>query len=227
MGIKILVVDDDEPLAEMIGIVLDSGGYENRCCYNGGRALEAFRSFQPNLVLLDLMLPEKDGVQVCREIRNESSVPIIMLTAKTDTTDVVAGLEAGADDYVSKPFKPKELLARIKARLRGQGEYENEDVQLGNLLIKASAHEVLRDGKAIMLTPIEFDLLYTMAKSPWKAFTRAELLEQIWAYREGNTDTRLINVHIQRLRGKIEADPENPAIIRTVRGVGYRAFGEA
>lgn len=227
MSIKILVVDDDEPLAEMISIVLDSAGYENRCCHNGGQAVEVFHSFQPDLVLLDVMLPEKDGVQICREIRAFSSVPIIMLTAKTDTTDVVAGLEAGADDYVPKPFKPKELLARIKARLRGKGEDESEDIQLGNLLIKPSAHEVRRDGKSVMLTPIEFDLLYTMAKSPWKAFTRSELLEQIWGYREGNTDTRLVNVHIQRLRGKIENDPENPAIIRTVRGVGYRAFGEA
>lgn len=225
MSATILVVDDDEALAEMIGIVLNSEGYSAEFCYNGLDAMKTFRTSNPDLVLLDVMLPGMDGVEICRAIRTESTIPIIMLTAKSDTSDVVEGLEAGADDYVTKPFKPKELLARVKARLRGQVNHtQDDDVEYGDIRINVSAHEVYRNGSLVPLTPLEFDLLLTLVKSPWKAFTREELLEKIWGYRH-SSDTRLVNVHIQRLRAKIEDDPENPTIVRTVRGVGYRAGG--
>lgn len=223
MAVNILVVDDDEALAEMIGIVLSTEGYQSVFCHNGDEALSTFRAAHPDLVLLDVMLPGKDGVQICQEIRNESDLPIIMLTAKSDTQDVVAGLEAGADDYIPKPFKPKELVARIRARLRGRINDDQDDVEIADLRINVAAHEVYRSGKLLNLTPLEFDLLLTLARSPWKAFSREELLEEVWGYRHSNTDTRLVNVHIQRLRSKVEEDPEHPKIIRTVRGVGYRA----
>ena len=148
-----------------------------------------------------------------------------MLTAKTDTTDVVRGLEAGADDYIPKPFKPKELVARVRARLRHVDNSETERVRIGDLEIDVAGHEVTRDGKDLGLTPLEFDLLVTLARKPWKVFTREELLEEVWGYRHAS-DTRLVNVHIQRLRSKIEADPEHPVIVLTVRGVGYRAGGD-
>ena len=148
-----------------------------------------------------------------------------MLTAKTDTTDVVRGLEAGADDYIPKPFKPKELVARVRARLRHVDNSETERVRIGDLEIDVAGHEVTRNGKDLGLTPLEFDLLVTLARKPWKVFTREELLEEVWGYRHAS-DTRLVNVHIQRLRSTIEADPEHPVIVLTVRGVGYRAGGD-
>jgi len=219
---RVLVVDDDTALAEMIGIVLRSEGFEPSFCADGDGALAAFRAAKPDLVLLDLMLPGKDGNEVCRLIRAESGVPIIMLTARTDTVDVVLGLEAGADDYVSKPFKPKELIARIRARLRRNDEVEAERLTIGDLEIDVVGHRVLRDGEAIALTPLEFDLLVALARKPWQVFSREVLLEKVWGYRHA-ADTRLVNVHVQRLRSKIEHDPERPEIVVTVRGVGYRA----
>ena len=219
---RVLVVDDDTALAEMIGIVLRSEGFEPSFCADGDGALAAFRAAKPDVVLLDLMLPGKDGNEVCRLIRAESGVPIIMLTARTDTVDVVLGLEAGADDYVSKPFKPKELIARIRARLRRNEEVEAERLTVGDLEIDVTGHRVLRDGTAISLTPLEFDLLVALARKPWQVFSREVLLEKVWGYRHA-ADTRLVNVHVQRLRSKIEHDPERPEIVVTVRGVGYRA----
>ena len=168
------------------------------------------------------MLPGKDGTQVCREIRAESGVPIIMLMAKSDTVDVVAGLEAGADDYVSKPFKPKELVARIRARLRRTDETAPEVLPIGDLDIDVTGHKVTRKGAPIQLTPLEFDLLVALARKPWQVLSREVLLEKVWGYRHA-ADTRLVNVHVQRLRSKIEHDPENPLIVLTVRGVGYKA----
>ena len=219
---RVLVVDDDTALAEMIGIVLRSEGFEPSFCADGDGALAAFRAAKPDLVLLDLMLPGKDGNEVCRLIRAESGVPIIMLTARTDTVDVVLGLEAGADDYVSKPFTPTELSARIRARLRRNEEVEAERLTIGDLEIDVTGHRVLRDGTAISLTPLEFDLLVALARKPWQVFSREVLLEKVWGYRHA-ADTRLVNVHVQRLRSKIEHDPERPEIVVTVRGVGYRA----
>lgn len=219
---RVLVVDDDTALAEMLGIVLRNEGFEPVFCADGDRALAAFRDSKPDLVLLDLMLPGKDGIDVCRQIRNESGVPIVMLTAKTDTVDVVVGLESGADDYIVKPFKPKELVARIRARLRRTEEPAPETLQIGDLTIDVAGHSVKRNGTAIPLTPLEFDLLVALARKPWQVFTREVLLEQVWGYRHA-ADTRLVNVHVQRLRSKIEKDPEHPEIVVTVRGVGYKA----
>ena len=220
---RVLVVDDDTALAEMLGIVLRGEGFEPSFVPGrrpGARRCSARSS--PDLVLLDLMLPGKDGIDVCRAIRAESGVPIVMLTAKTDTVDVVVGLESGADDYVVKPFKPKELVARIRARLRRTEEPAPELLEIGDLVIDVAGHSVKRDGAAIALTPLEFDLLVALARKPWQVFTREVLLEQVWGYRHA-ADTRLVNVHVQRLRSKIEQDPERPEIVVTVRGVGYKA----
>ncbi|XBH22018.1 MtrAB system response regulator MtrA [Jonesiaceae bacterium BS-20] len=222
MTLRVLVVDDDTALAEMIGIVLKSEGFDPVFCADGDLAFAKFQETEPDLVLLDLMLPGKDGTEVCREIRAESGVPIIMLTAKSDTVDVVAGLEAGADDYVSKPFKPKELVARIKARLRRTDDSTPDMLPIGDLEIDVNGHKVMRAGQAISLTPLEFDLLVALARNPWQVLSREVLLEKVWGYRH-SADTRLVNVHVQRLRSKIEHDPENPLIVLTVRGVGYKA----
>jgi len=218
----VLVVDDDAALAEMLTIVLRKEGFEPLVCANGERAVEAFHEFRPDVVLLDLMLPGKDGIDVCREIRAEAGTPIVMLTAKSDTVDVVLGLESGADDYVVKPFKPKELVARIRARVRTHAPAAPEVLEIGDLTIDVPGHRVTRDGEQIALTPLEFDLLVCLARTPWQVFSRELLLEQVWGYRHA-ADTRLVNVHVQRLRSKIEHDPENPRIVVTVRGVGYKA----
>ena len=219
---KVLVVDDDAALSEMLTIVLRQEGFDSRVCATGDRAITEFRDYRPDVVLLDLMLPGKDGIDVCREIRSESGVPIVMLTAKSDTIDVVVGLESGADDYVVKPFKPKELVARIRARVRRFDDPAPEALSIGDLSIDVAGHSVTRDGKPIALTPLEFDLLVCLARKPWQVFTREVLLEQVWGYRHA-ADTRLVNVHVQRLRSKVEHDPENPEIVLTVRGVGYKA----
>ncbi len=168
------------------------------------------------------MLPGKDGIDVCREIRAGSGVPIVMLTAKTDTVDIVVGLESGADDYIVKPFKPKELVARIRARLRRTDEPAPELLQIADLSIDVAGHAVRRGDTQMALTPLEFDLLVALARKPWQVFSREVLLEQVWGYRHA-ADTRLVNVHVQRLRSKIEKDPERPEIVLTVRGVGYKA----
>lgn len=222
MNARILVVDDDTALAEMIGIVLHGEGFEPSFCADGALALDAFHSVKPDLVLLDLMLPGLDGIEVCRLIRAESGTPIIMLTAKSDTTDVVKGLESGADDYMVKPFNPKELVARIRTRLRPTPAGTSVNLQIGDLVVDAAGHEVRRGDQQINLTPLEFDLLLALASKPQQVFTREMLLEQVWGYHY-KADTRLVNVHVQRLRAKVEDDPDNPRIVMTVRGVGYRA----
>lgn len=206
----------------MLGIVLRSEGFEPVFCANGEDAIGAFREHRPDLVLLDLMLPGRDGIDVCRQIRAESGVPIVMLTAKTDTIDIVVGLESGADDYVLKPFKPKELVARVRARLRRPQDDLPEQLEIGDIVIDVAGHAVKRGTESVALTPLEFDLLVALARRPWQVFTREVLLEQVWGYRH-SADTRLVNVHVQRLRSKIEKDPENPDVVLTVRGVGYKA----
>ncbi len=218
----VLVVDDDAALSEMLGIVLRGEGFDPVFCADGAEALDAFRSAQPDLVLLDLMLPGRDGVDVCRAIRAESGTPIVMLTAKSDTVDVVVGLESGADDYIIKPFKPKELVARIRARIRRREDAPAQVLVVGDLQIDVAGHVVRRGDEALPLTPLEFDLLACLARKPGQVFTREVLLQEVWGYRH-SADTRLVNVHVQRLRAKVERDPERPEIVLTVRGVGYKA----
>jgi len=215
-------VDDDASLAEMLSIVLRQEGFDTTTVHRGDQALDAFHRYRPDVVLLDLMLPGTDGIEVCRQIRRESGVPIVMLTAKGDTVDVVTGLESGADDYVVKPFKPKELIARIRARVRRFDAQVDEPLTIGDLTIDVAGHLVSRAGTPISLTPLEFDLLVCLARKPHQVFSREVLLEQVWGYRHA-ADTRLVNVHVQRLRSKVEHDPENPEIVVTVRGVGYKA----
>ncbi|MEP9383903.1 MtrAB system response regulator MtrA [Nocardioides sp. KR10-350] len=219
---RVLVVDDDASLGEMLAIVLRQESFESYVVTRGDEALDAFHDYRPDVVLLDLMLPGMDGIEVCKQIRHESGVPIVMLTAKGDTVDVVVGLESGADDYVVKPFKPKELVARIRARVRRYDAVPSEQLTIGDLTIDVAGHQVTRGGQPIALTPLEFDLLVCLARKPHQVFSREVLLEQVWGYRHA-ADTRLVNVHVQRLRSKVEHDPENPEIVVTVRGVGYKA----
>jgi len=219
---RVLIVDDDLALAEMLGIVLRGEGLDVIHVADGSAAIGAFQDHRPDLILLDVMLPGMDGISVCKRIRAESGVPIVMLTARTDTVDVVVGLESGADDYVVKPFKPAELIARVRARLRRGDDNEPERLEIGDLAIDVAGHSVTREGSQISLTPLEFDLLVALARKPWQVYTREVLLEQVWGYRHAG-DTRLVNVHVQRLRSKIEHDPEDPKIVVTVRGVGYKA----
>src|SRR5207244_13001441 len=212
----------DAAVAERRGIVRRGEGFEPTFVSDGDKAVEVFRESRPDLVLLDLMLPGSDGIDVCRQIRAESGVPIVMLTAKTDTVDVVLGLESGADDYVMKPFKPKELVARVRARLRRNEDEPAEMLSIADIDIDVPAHKVTRQGEQISLTPLEFDLLVALARKPRQVFTRDVLLEQVWGYRHP-ADTRLVSVHVQRSRAKVEKDPENPQVVLTVRGVGYKA----
>ena len=194
-----------------------------------------FPIVKPDLILLDVMLPGLDGTGVARRIRATSNVPIIMLTAKSDTLDVVAGLEAGADDYVPKPFKVAELLARIHARFRiakpaaedgatggaSGGNANVNHLERGSIVIDRLEHTATKDGKDLNLTPMEFELLFMLAAVAGEAISRSSLLKNVWGY-ENSGDTRLVNVHVQRLRAKVEDDPENPQIVQTVRGIGYK-----
>ncbi|WP_460477652.1 MtrAB system response regulator MtrA [Brachybacterium huguangmaarense] len=219
---RILVVDDDQAIAEMVGIVLRGKGFEVVTAPDGASALDLFERVRADLVLLDLMLPGMDGIEVCRELRRRSGVPIIMLTARSDTSDVVEGLEAGADDYLTKPFETDELVARIRARVRRSETPTTELLTIADLEIDVDGHEVRRGEEIIPLTPLEFDLLVQLARKPWQVFSREVLLREVWGYRH-SADTRLVNVHVQRLRSKVEVDVDHPRVVVTVRGVGYRA----
>jgi two-component system response regulator MtrA len=219
---RIMVVEDEPDIAEMLGIILTSEGFDVDLVNHGEEVLRTFASQPADLVLLDLMLPGIDGIEVCRRLRTISAVPIIMLTAKSEPDDVVLGLDAGADDYIIKPPRSPELIARVRACLRRVEPAQTALVRIGDLCIDVQGHQVSRDGVAIALTPLEFDLLNTLARSPARVFTRDELLETVWGYRH-TADTRLVNVHVQRLRAKIERDPEQPEILLTVRGIGYKA----
>ncbi|NBU93194.1 MAG: DNA-binding response regulator [Actinobacteria bacterium] len=216
----VMVVDDDQDLAEMLSIVLNGAGMEVDLVGRGDEVMELFAANPPDLVLLDVMLPGIDGIEVCKLIREKSMLPIVMLTAKNDTQDVVLGLEAGADDYMVKPFKHQELVARINTRLRRTAKVGT--LKIGDILIDQMEHTIARGGKQIPLTRLEFDLLVALAKEPGRVFTREALLSEVWGYQHA-ADTRLVNVHVQRLRSKIEADAENPELVLTVRGVGYKA----
>jgi two-component system response regulator MtrA len=204
----------------MLSIVLTGAGMEVDLVNRGDQVRDILNQHTPDLVLLDVMLPGIDGIEVCKIIRETSMVPIVMLTAKGDTQEVVLGLEAGADDYMVKPFKPQELVARIKTRLRRNTRIGS--LAIGDLTIDQMEHKVIGNGREIALTRLEFDLLVALAKEPGRVFTREALLSEVWGYQHA-ADTRLVNVHVQRLRSKIELDADNPKYVLTVRGVGYKA----
>lgn len=219
---RILIVDDDPSIGEVLELFLRAEGYDTRVATSGPQALEFFDEYQPHLVLLDLNLPGIDGIAVCRSIREYSGTPIIMLTARTDPQDIIHGLEAGADDYVEKPFNEQILSARIRACMRRPLPTSSSSLGVGDIVIDLRGHVVSRDGIPISLTPLEFELLHTLASRPTEVFSREALLEQVWGY-QYKADTRLVNVHVQRLRSKVERDVDDPKIVLTVRGVGYRA----
>jgi two-component system alkaline phosphatase synthesis response regulator PhoP len=220
---RILIVDDEQSLLDNVQAYLEQEGYITQIALDGPSALKAFRTFQPDLVVLDIMLPGMDGLEVLRRLRQDSDVYVMMLTAKADETDKVVGLTVGADDYLTKPFSPRELTARIKAILRrGRGAGIGEPALVfQKLRIDQDARQVWKDGEVIDLTPIEFDLLQAMARHPHRVLSRAQLIEQIWGY-DYYGDERVVDVHIGRLRKKVEDDPANPKLIVTVRAAGYR-----
>lgn len=222
---KILVVDDDVNICELLRLYLEKEGYTVSIVNDGESAVKSFGEIQPDLMLLDIMLPRLDGWQVCREIRKFSDKPIIMLTAKGETFDKVLGLELGADDYIVKPFEPKELIARIKAVLRRfEGQQapveENGDLEFKGLKISRETYEVYLDDKKIEMPPKEFELLYFLAKNKNKVYTRDQLLDEIWGY-EFFGDSRTVDVHIKRIREKLESENKNWQL-KTVWGVGYK-----
>ena len=222
---KILIVDDDEHIAELISLYLTKECFDTRIEHDGQSAITAFKEYMPDVVLLDIMLPGKDGYQVCREIRMESNVPIIMLSAKTEVFDKVLGLELGADDYMIKPFDSKELVARVKALLRRVNQTTStttggaEVVKFPDLTVNLSNYEVVYKGETLEMAPKEIELLYFLASSPNQVFTREQLLDNIWGY-EYAGDTRTVDVHIKRIREKIH-DSDTWAL-STVWGIGYK-----
>ncbi len=221
-GYKMLIVDDEVNICSLIGLYAEKEGYEVITANDGEEALEKFEAENPSIVILDIMLPKKDGTAVCQEIRKTSAVPIIMLTAKGETFDKVLGLEMGADDYMVKPFELKELMARVKAVLRRSGEKKekSDEVSLGALKINQTTHEAVLGDKTLSLPLKEFELLLFFVKNKNKVFTREQLLEKIWGY-DFVRDSRTVDVHIKRLREKIEGD-EYPWKIKTVWRVGYK-----
>jgi DNA-binding response OmpR family regulator len=219
---EILLVEDDPSVREAVTLAVESDGHRVIVAGDGTEGLERWRARRPDLVLLDVMLPGLDGFEVCREIRRTDQVPIIMLTARSDAIDVVVGLESGADDYVTKPFETRVLLARIKAVLRRHGrEPDDRVLRFGDLEIDVPGMAVSRAGSEIRLSPTELKVLLVLARRPGQVFTRELLLEQVWDYSYLG-DSRLVDVCVQRLRSKIEVDPAAPTLIQTVRGAGYK-----
>jgi DNA-binding response OmpR family regulator len=228
---KILVVEDDRKMADLIRLYLEKDGYRVQVAYDGGEGLELGRRGGQDLILLDLMLPSIDGLDVMRMLRRESRVPIIMLTARSTEDDKLLGLNLGADDYITKPFSPRELVARVRAVLRrtGDEEIEQEITHVGGIVVDFARHEVRLRGALVHLTPKEFRLLATLAKEPGRAFSRLELLEKVFGYDYEGLE-RTLDVHIMNLRKKIEADPAQPKYVLTVYGLGYKlgeTFAEA
>ena len=223
MGTRILTVEDDERIRTAVRLALEDEGWEVEEADTGEDALQAFTRQPADVVLIDIMLPGIDGFDVCRAIRRASDVPIVMVTARADTHDVVAGLEAGADDYLTKPFAPKELSARIRALLRRTraADVGTTHLRIGDLEIIPDEGDVLRDGVRLALTKTEFRLLVELASSPGRVFSREQLLEKVWGHGYFG-DGRLVDVHVRRLRMKVEADPADPRHVITVRGLGYK-----
>ena len=220
---KVLIVDDDEHIVELIKLYMDKEGFDTVTANNGKKAVELFKSEAPAIVILDVMMPEMDGWQVCREIRRVSNIPIIMLTAKGETFDKVLGLELGADDYMVKPFEPKELLARVKAVLRRRDTKESnaeKEIVFPNLTINLSNYELKINGNIVEVPPKELELLYFLASNPNRVFTREQLLEEVWGF-DYFGDSRTVDVHIKRLREKLEGVEANWQL-KTVWGVGYK-----
>ena len=224
MGRKILIVDDEKNIVDIIAFNLHKDGYDAICAYDGEKGLELATSDNPDLILLDVMMPKMDGFEVCRRIREKSQTPIIMLTARATELDTVLGLELGADDYVQKPFKVRELMARIKANLRRldklAGEADNI-MKFGSLEIDPDKYEARKNGEPLNLTHKEYELLKFIASNNTRAFTREELLEHVWGYDEHFGDTRNVDVTIKRLRAKVETNPERPEFVLTKRNIGY------
>ncbi|WP_108672256.1 response regulator YycF [Peribacillus acanthi] len=228
MDKKILVVDDEKPIADILQFNLKKEGFDVHCAYDGNEALEMVEELKPDLILLDIMLPQRDGMEVCREVRKKYEIPIIMLTAKDSEIDKVLGLELGADDYVTKPFSTRELIARVKANLRrqqaivnsSQEEEETREITIGSLTIHPDAYVVSKRGETIELTHREFELLHYLAKHIGQVMTREHLLQTVWGY-DYYGDVRTVDVTVRRLREKIEDNPSHPGWIVTRRGVGY------
>jgi two-component system alkaline phosphatase synthesis response regulator PhoP len=221
-GKKVLVVDDDVKTVELVKLYLNRDGYRVLTAYDGVEALRLAREGHPDLIVLDLMLPGIDGLEICRTLRAESDVPIIMLTAMTTDQDRLTGLDLGADDYVTKPFSPRELAARVRAVLRRfPGERGPEKIEHGRLTVNFLKHEAFLAGKSLNLTPVEFKLLGVLAKEPGRVFSRAQIIEKALGYDFDGFD-RTIDVHILKLRRKLEPDPRHPRYIKTVYGAGYK-----
>ena len=224
MSTRILVVDDEPTVGEVVERYLGLEGFEVRRCVDGRQALLDWREWEPDLIVLDLMLPGTGGLEVCRSIRTESPVPIIMLTARGEEADRIVGLELGADDYMVKPFSPRELVARVKSVLRRSGTSPQPPggrISVGDLSISPATREVTRGSSVLNLTAKEFDLLHFLASHPGQVFTREQLMDQVWDYTYAG-DFSTVTVHVKRLREKVEADPVRPRYIKTVWGVGYK-----
>ncbi len=230
MGRRVLVADDDRKTVELLKLYLERDGCQVITAYDGMETLQAARELRPNLVVLDIMMPELDGLDVCRLLRAESKIPVIMLTAKTTESDRIAGLDLGADDYVTKPFSPRELAARVRAVLRRVGEQEEgqgpRQLRLGGLLVDFHRHEAKAEDDPVALTPTEFRLLKVLASEPGRAFSRSKLVDEVLGSGYEGFE-RTIDVHVMNLRRKIEPDPSHPRFLLTVYGVGYKLDEDA
>ena len=223
---KILVVDDEQNIVDLVTAYLRQEGYDVYTAMDGPEALKAARAYKPDLIVLDIMLPGMDGLEVLSQLRRESEVYVIMLTAKSEETDKVIGLSVGADDYLTKPFSPRELAARVKAALRrygqaGSGTVDSQVLAFKHLRIDAGARQVWKDDEPVELTAIEFDLLHALAEHRSRVLSREQLLERVWGH-DFYGEARVVDVHLGHIRKKVEADPAKPELIVTVRGVGYR-----
>ncbi len=223
-GLTVLMVDDDRKIVSLVRMYLEREGFRVSAAYDGAQALNLFAREHPGFIILDLMLPRVDGISVCRQIRKESSVPILMLTAKVEEVDKLVGLQVGADDYVTKPFSPRELVARVRAILRRTAPQERAVSRLiqGALTMDLDRHEVFVSGRQVQLTALEYKLLQALMEFPGRAFTRDQLLAHVYAFHEADVVDRAIDVHIGKLREKLGDNPARPTYIQTVRGVGYK-----